>query len=48
MVTESAVNIAKEYQWSLPPELDVKRAYIFGSYAKGKGVNLQPNPDRLV
>jgi predicted nucleotidyltransferase len=37
MVTESAVNIAKEYQWSLPPELDVKRAYIFGSYAKGKG-----------
>ena len=28
MVTESAVNIGKEYLWSLPPEFDVKRAYI--------------------
>jgi uncharacterized protein len=35
MVTESALNIAKEYLSSLPPELDVRRAYIFGSYAKG-------------
>ena len=35
MVTESAVNIAKKYLSSLPAELDVKRAYIFGSYAKG-------------
>ena len=35
MVTESAVNIAKEYLSSLPPEMDVKRAYLFGSYAKG-------------
>ena len=35
MVTESALNIAKEYLLSLPPELDVKKAYIFGSYAKG-------------
>jgi len=35
MVTESALNIAKEYLSSLPPELDVRRAFIFGSYAKG-------------
>lgn len=35
MVTESALNIAKEYISSLPPELNVKRAFIFGSYAKG-------------
>jgi predicted nucleotidyltransferase len=35
MVTESAVNIAKKYLSSLPAELDVKKAYIFGSYAKG-------------
>jgi len=35
MVTESAVNIAKKYISSLPAELDIRRAYIFGSYAKG-------------
>lgn len=35
MVTESAVNIAKKYLSSLPAELDVRKAYIFGSYAKG-------------
>lgn len=35
MVTESAVNIARKYLSSLPPELGVERAYIFGSYAKG-------------
>jgi predicted nucleotidyltransferase len=35
MVTQSAVKTAKEYLMSLPPELDVRRAYIFGSYAKG-------------
>ena len=35
MVTESAVNIAKKYLSSLPAELGVERAYIFGSYAKG-------------
>ncbi len=35
MVTESAINIAKKYLSSLPAELDIKRAYIFGSYAKG-------------
>ena len=35
MVTESAVDIAKKYISSLPAELDVRRAYIFGSFAKG-------------
>lgn len=35
MVTESAVNIAKKYLSSLPVELDIRRAYLFGSYAKG-------------
>lgn len=35
MITESAINTAKDYLLSLPPELDVRRAYIFGSYAKG-------------
>ena len=35
MVTESAINTARKYLKSLPPELDVRRAYIFGSYAKG-------------
>lgn len=35
MVTESAVNIAKEYLSSLPSDFNVRRAYIFGSYAKG-------------
>lgn len=35
MVNESALNIAKKYLSSLPVELDVKRAYLFGSYVKG-------------
>jgi predicted nucleotidyltransferase len=35
MVTESAVIIAKKYLSSLPEDLDIKRAYLFGSYAKG-------------
>ena len=35
MVIESAVNIAKKYLMNLPPELDVRKAYIFGSFAKG-------------
>ena len=35
MVTESAVNIAKEYLSSLLPDFNIRRAYIFGSYAKG-------------
>ena len=35
MVTESALNIAKKYLSSLPSGFDVRRAYIFDSYAKG-------------
>lgn len=35
MVTESVVNIAKKYLMSLPAELDIRRAYLFGSYVKG-------------
>ena len=35
MIIESAINTARKYLRSLPPELDVRRAYIFGSYAKG-------------
>jgi predicted nucleotidyltransferase len=35
MVAESTINTVREYLMSLPPELDVKKAYIFGSYAKG-------------
>jgi predicted nucleotidyltransferase len=35
MVTESAVNIARKYLSSLSEDMDIKRAYLFGSYAKG-------------
>jgi predicted nucleotidyltransferase len=35
MVTESAVNIARKYLSSLPADINIKRAYLFGSYAKG-------------
>ena len=35
MVTKSAIITAKKYLKSLPPEFDVRKAYIFGSYAKG-------------
>ena len=35
MVIESAIDTAKKYIMSLPPELDVRKAYIFGSFAKG-------------
>jgi len=35
MVTESAIETAKLYLDSLPVEMNVKRAYIFGSYARG-------------
>ena len=35
MVTKSAVITARKYLKSLPPEFDVRKAYIFGSYAKG-------------
>jgi len=35
MVKRAALNIAKEYINSLPAELGVRKAYLFGSYAKG-------------
>jgi len=35
MGTESAINIAKSYVAHLPREMAVKKAYLFGSYAKG-------------
>jgi predicted nucleotidyltransferase len=35
MVKKAAVNIAKKYIKQLPAEIDVKKAYLFGSYAKG-------------
>ena len=35
MVTEAVINTAKKYIRCLPPELNVRQAYIFGSYAKG-------------
>ena len=35
MVKETALNIAKKYLKQLPDEIDVRRAYLFGSYAKG-------------
>lgn len=35
MVKSTAVNIAKRFIKQLPGEMDVKKAYLFGSYAKG-------------
>jgi predicted nucleotidyltransferase len=35
MVTETAINIAKSYVAQLPREMAVKKAYLFGSYARG-------------
>jgi predicted nucleotidyltransferase len=35
MVTEKAINIAKKYVSQLPGEMAVKKAYLFGSYARG-------------
>ena len=35
MVVESALNIAKQYLSSLSKDIDIKKAYLFGSYAKG-------------
>jgi predicted nucleotidyltransferase len=36
MVTETAINIARNFLNALPGEMEVKKAYLFGSYAKGK------------
>ncbi len=35
MVKKTAVNIARKYISYLPKEMTVKKAYLFGSYAKG-------------
>lgn len=35
MVNPSILNTAKRYVSSIPPDMGVKRAYLFGSYAKG-------------
>lgn len=32
---ETAIDICKRYLNNLSPELDIRRAFIFGSYAKG-------------
>lgn len=39
MVKRAALNIAKEYLTHLPADLDVRKAYLFGSYARGNQVN---------
>lgn len=39
MVTETAINIAKNFLNTLPDEMKVRNAYLFGSYAKGKNSN---------
>ena len=35
MVDQSIINTAKEYIKTLPINMDFKKAYLFGSYAKG-------------
>jgi predicted nucleotidyltransferase len=35
MVKKSIIGTASRYVSQLPPELDVKKAYLFGSCAKG-------------
>ncbi len=35
MVKKSVINTAIKYLKNIPPELNVKKAYLFGSYAKG-------------
>ncbi len=36
MVKKSIVNTVKKYLKIIPPDLNVKKAYLFGSYTKGK------------
>ncbi|MCK4920486.1 MAG: nucleotidyltransferase domain-containing protein [Bacteroidales bacterium] len=36
MVKGTVINIAKRYIKELPNEIDVKKAYLFGSHAKGR------------
>ncbi len=42
MVDKSIINTAKRYIQSIPAELELKKAYLFGSYAKG---NQHPESD---
>ena len=42
MVDKSIINIAKLYIQKIPVDLELKKAYIFGSYAKG---NQHPDSD---
>lgn len=35
MVNQSIVDTAKRYIQSIPQNLEIKKAYLFGSYAKG-------------
>jgi uncharacterized protein len=35
MVNQSIIDTVKQYLMTIPLELGVKRAYLFGSYAKG-------------
>ena len=36
MVTETAINIAEKYIGNLPREMDVRKAYLFGSCSRGR------------
>ncbi len=36
MVKKSIINTAIKYLKIIPPDLNVKKSYLFGSYAKGK------------
>ncbi len=36
MVTETTINIAEKYISNLPREMDVRKAYLFGSYARSR------------
>ena len=35
MVNQSVIEIVKKYIQQIPDSMDLKRAYLFGSYAKG-------------
>ncbi len=36
MVNQSIIEISSKYVDQIPKDIDVKKAYLFGSYAKGK------------
>ena len=42
MVDQSVINTAKQYIQKIPAKLELKKAYLFGSYAKG---NQRPDSD---